>query len=42
MSGSDDLTLGQLLERAISTAFSVNEAPTANDPKVQVSQTLLE
>lgn len=36
---SDDLTLGQLLDRAISTAFKVSAAPSANEPAVQASTT---
>lgn len=37
MSSSQDLTLGQLLDRSISAAFEVTAAPSANDPTVQVS-----
>jgi len=41
MSASDDLTLGQLLSRAISTAFKVSAAPSANQPTIQVSPELI-
>jgi len=35
MDGAKDLTLGQLLDKAIQSSDEVNDAPSPNDPKVQ-------